>query len=353
MKKLTFRHDTHRQNKTLLLFSEMIFALLLLLISHQALALACRDNIADGGLAHVIVIPDIRLPSTAPIGSVIWRSPNQSTKAVCYKDFIQTSPEYVYMYINPMEMTFKNNLEFGININGVNYPLLEGQRTQIRLNTVINGCSSPNVTQEQCKQDTQKTFDYSYHLYIRKMGNTPSSGTYDIGSGSETIAYFQLDGEGGLNTNGNYRLYAWGLANIKFIGCQANANFSPGSVDLGRIGTAGKITGGRADKQSRQFSLTVNVNCAEDIGVDVYFDSPEIISGDGTALELPNGLNLKLREDASGQYVVFKDVNTGFLEKFERLRQKTRTYSTELYWRAQEPVIGPFDTSATVTLYYN
>lgn len=325
----------------------MLFAVILCFTSRQALALKCEDS-GTGSQDFSVTLPDMSVPFDMPPGTTIWSSATNSIKVKCYKDSSNVGAENVYMYINPKQTIFKNGLIFGLHINGKDYQLKSGTGGS-GIYKVNTGVTLPKCKGHNDCDNTVKMFDMTYYLYAKKDTSTPSSGIYE---GEDSLRYFQLDGSKGLNRDGNFSFNANGFKRIRFLSCGATASFSPGVVDLGKIAKSNLVVGQRADGVSRAFNLKIEKNCADDFGVNVYYDSPETVSDNGSALELPNGLNLKLKK-SSGDYVTFRNIEENFIIRGVGKTSRTEMYSTELYWRKSDPTLGKFSTSATVTLYYN
>lgn len=325
-------------------FLPILLVLFFSLFSHPSFALAC-DESSGGAKNGTMTLPSsIAVSNTQPDGTILWRSADRVTNMRCYKTYGNVGAENVHMYINPKKISLPSGVVLGVHINHQDYNLVNGSFTKVDLGVTVPACR----TKPDCS-NTNTYFSMSYYYYIQKQGTPPSSGSYSPAE----VNMFQLDGALGLNVHGNqaYRGFLNGLNKIRFIACVAKAQFSPSSVNLGKIVKQTAATGQRADSNSKQFALTVTKQCADDFGVNIYYDSPETISADNMALELDNGLNLKLKK-SSGDYVNFKKVEEDFIVRGAGATSKTETYTTELYWRESNPATGAFSTSATVTLSY-
>jgi major type 1 subunit fimbrin (pilin) len=325
-----------------LLVTAMLFSSLLCL-SDRAWALKCEDN-ASGATDITTAVPPKTIAYDAPAGTIVWQSSPVYMKMKCYKNSSNVKTENVYAYINPAKSTFDQGLSFGIVLNGVDYPLKNGNWNKLDLKVSLPPCR----TSKDCS-NTVKTFDMSYQIYVKKTAATSPSGSYQ---GQDLVRFVQLDGYYGLNIDGNFGYSLTGLKQVRFLSCGATATFRPGAVDLGRVIRANAQVGQRADSSAHAFDLVIDKNCADDFGVNVYYDSPENLADSGTALALSNGLNLKLKK-SNGSYVTFKTMDENFIVRGAGKTSKTETFQTELYWRTTQPTLGKFSTSATVTLYYN
>nr|WP_174505777.1 fimbrial protein [Acinetobacter sp. Marseille-Q1620] len=205
-------------------------------------AWSSKERTQTEKISQQILVP---LGITVP-GTTLWRSQTYTTTFTCFDSDNQSAGEMAYLYWDPQTQmpNIDKSIQVGVTINGVDYPLVKGQRIPLSAGTVppatTQNCSNIGISRRICA--TPQSLTVKYGIYVKATGASPpvngqipNSGTYSV---------FQVDGVGGLNAaaNSNFNLYISGLNNIKFVQCNpevtVNVTGTNGNiVDFGKIVT--------------------------------------------------------------------------------------------------------------------
>ncbi|HEJ9059137.1 TPA: hypothetical protein SML50_003438 [Serratia fonticola] len=329
-----------------------VFKLLFLLIvglftSSHAYALACK-NASDGSAFLTDNMITATVPQTLPNGTVIWRSENRTMTVKCWKDQGWNGPteaaaENVYTYPNP-GYYFQSGygITVGIVANGQTIDI-NNYRTQVP-GVIVPYCDQSS---DWCRDNASVTFTWNYYVYISKVGDLIG----DHYGGSDYLPVFQIDGVGGLNTtpNSNFRYNITGMNNIKFINCNAMVSVTPNNIDFGTIVAPTNVQVGQLAK-SNAFKATVTKDCNSPFKLTAVYSSPATKVGTDT-LDMGNGLGVKVKNMITNSYVQYGDINS-----FADLTVDNSVdipYLAELSWIRGFANVGVFNSSITITVFYN
>ncbi len=187
----------------------------------------------------------VSLGTTTP-GTTLWRSQTYTTTFTCFDTNYQMNGESAYLYWDPQTQmpSIDKSIQLGVTINGVDYPLVKGQRIELAPGTIppatTQNCNDIGISGRSCA--TPQSVTVKYGIFVKSTGiNPPSNGKIP---NSGTYSVFQVDGKGGLNSakNSNFNLYITGLNNIKFVQCNpevtVNVTGTNGNtIDFGKIVT--------------------------------------------------------------------------------------------------------------------
>ncbi|MDD9338603.1 MAG: hypothetical protein PV362_02870 [Providencia heimbachae] len=149
-----------------------------------------------------IEVNDVVIPESSANGAIIWESGTYANDIECSKGI----DEYAYFYPFPDVdvSTIPSGMVFGIIYNNQSYDL-SNTKQKIKTDIMVK----PNQTAKGT---------ISVKVYIKKSGS--------ISNGfSGQLPIYQLDGEGGLNTNvgaKNFRLTLSNLSNIATANCSSS-----------------------------------------------------------------------------------------------------------------------------------
>ncbi|HGM5490614.1 TPA: hypothetical protein ACKP1B_002246 [Serratia fonticola] len=318
-----------------------------LFTANNAYALACK-NATDGSSYLNDALITATVPQTLPNGTVIWRSENRTMTIKCWKDQGTNGPteaaaENVYTYPNP---SWGFAYGYGITVGIV----ANGQTIDINnYRTIIPGVVVPYCDQSSdwCRDNASVTFTWNYYVYISKVGELIG----DHYEGDDFLTVFQIDGVGGLNTtpNSNFRYNIVGMDNIKFINCNAVVSVTPNNIDFGTIVAPKSVQVGQFAKSSN-FKATVTKDCNSPFKLTAMYSSPAPKIGVDT-LDMGNGLGVKVKNLSTNSYINYGDVNS-----FADLTTDNSVdvpFLAELSWIKNYANIGVFNSSITITVFYN
>ncbi|CNI11652.1 fimbrial protein [Yersinia aldovae] len=332
--------------KPLWIIKLMPLLIIALLTSHSAYALVCKN--ADNGSAYLIEnIGSIAVPQSLPDGTTIWRSENRTMRVQCWKErgqdgSTEAAAENIYIYMDPGYRFYSSaGIDMGVTVNGITYPIAYG-RYQLP-GIVVPYCDKDEAT---CRSTASVTFSMSYYVYVNKQG-TSRFGNYP----NDALTVFQIDGSGGLNStpNSNFTYNLNGLSSIRFIQCDASVTVTPNNINFGDIVSPVNFNIGATAKTSN-FKATVSKYCDSPFTVTAVYSSPAEKNSVDT-LDLKNGLGLKVKNLNTNTYIQYGDVSS-----FADLTTNYTVdvpFQVELLWIKSNPTIGVFNTSITITVYYN
>ncbi|HHA1933919.1 TPA: fimbrial protein [Enterobacter ludwigii] len=317
-----------------------------LLLSQNALAMKCV-NANNGQTVFTDTLAQAAVPSSAPDGTLVWRSATQNLTIQCWEDwggaYSQTQP--VYVYINPADATIGAGIVLGMVLNGHEFPDVSNMNDKWKIPGVtVPKCS--NSDSNYCKANYSTTFTLSYYITV-KTNNSPPSGHY---TGNNTFDFFQLDGSNGLNTTMNYRYRLTGLQNIRFIGCSAEVNVQPSVIDFGSIPIPSSVTADTLIK-SKNFNINVSRSCNDPFALTALFTSTSTVENDKVKF---NDMYLKLYDLTRNAFIDFSNLNDliDFADLTDVL-EVNLPFRADLYWQGTTPTAGDYTPAITVTVFYN
>ncbi|MBS0849352.1 hypothetical protein [Citrobacter sp. JGM124] len=136
-------------------------------------------------------VADIIIPESAQNGEIIWRSMEYTRNIYCDKADVD---EYVYFYPFPDKTTLPAGMSFGLVYNGKTYDL-----TTSKIQTDIH-----------VSKGGSQTGQITVQVFIKKTGNISSGFNGDL-------AIYQLDGQGGINSNNDAKNFKFSLKNLSNI----------------------------------------------------------------------------------------------------------------------------------------
>lgn len=330
----------------------VVFKLLFLLVfwlftASNAYALICKNS-ADGSAYVTDNIISATVPQTLPNGTVIWRSGSRTMTVKCWKELGESgatwaAAENVYIYPNP-DYSFLPGygITVGIVANGQTIDI-NGSRVQIP-GVIVPYC---NQSADWCRDNASVSFTWSYYTYISKVGNLVG----DHYSAEDFLTVFQIDGSGGINRtpDSNFRYNLTGMNNIKFINCNATVSVTPNAIDFGTIVAPTNVPVGQLAK-SNAFKATVTKDCNSPFKLTAIYSSPATKVGLDT-LDMGNGLGMKVKNMKTNSYIQYGDVND-----FADLTVDNSMdiqFLAELSWINSAASVGVFNSSITITVFYN
>ncbi|MBU4636607.1 fimbrial protein [Pseudomonas chlororaphis] len=320
---------------------------LLLLLAQKSYALACKK---DGTQASDVVMINttIAVPNTLPKDAVLWRSDNYSISVTCWQDRGAGS-EYVYFYLSPRDQGLTQlgpDLELGIHLNGTDLRCTQLERCRVQLPIKFDGC----YDKSGCKDQAQ-TFPLNFNFFLSKKSQ-PGPGKEGALTGAATYPAFQLDGVGGMNSSpdSNFVMILIGLNRLRYIACSSNLVISPKTVDFGGIAAASA----QADKVIKEvpFSITAIKGCTNAYGLNAKLTPVAATVADGYTL-VPNnnasvGISLLKQQDRSA--IPFNKEFT--LVEFSRDQVVVNNFLAQLKWRTNKAILGTFNATATIDVFY-
>ncbi|KFK94087.1 MULTISPECIES: fimbrial protein [unclassified Serratia (in: enterobacteria)] len=332
--------STFSKYKIIMLLKVLGLLLTCVFSIENAYALACA-NASDGTLRYEENIGSISVPQTLANGTTVWRSENRTMRVQCWKDRPQTTAENVYFYLNPNSATLGSGVHIGVNLGGIDIPDVTNAQKQMVPNVVVPACTGSS---DYCKAYYSANFTINYYVYITKNGSN-LSGNY---SGKNVFDVFQIDGVGGLNNvAGNFRYAVNNMQGIRFLPCQASL-LSPGTVDFGKINNAPAVVGAVAKNVG--FNVDITKNCTNPMVLTALYSSSSAVYDANTRVLL-NGVGLKIKNLETNNYIGYSGV-----ESFTSLGSETSKsipFSAEVVWLNNKPSPGTFNSTLTITMYYN
>ncbi|MGL5389661.1 MAG: fimbrial protein [Serratia sp. (in: enterobacteria)] len=330
----------------------LVFKLLGLLViglftANNAYALACK-NATDGNAYLTDNLTSASVPKSAPNGTVIWRSENRTMTVKCWKDQagnggLEAEAENVYTYLNPYASFQRGyGISIGIVANGQTIDM--NNYRMIIPNVIVPYC---NQGADWCRDNASVTFTWNYYVYISKVGDLFG----DYYGADNYLPVFQIDGAGGLNTNpnSNFIYNISGMRNVRFINCNTTVSVTPSDINFGTIVVPENVQVGQLAKSSN-FKATVTKDCSSPFKLTAIYSSPADKFGADT-LDMRNGLGIKIKNIMTDSYIQYGDINS-----FADLSVNNSIdipFAAELSWIKSVAALGVFNSSLTITVYYN
>ncbi|PXX76537.1 Pilin (type 1 fimbria component protein) [Pseudomonas sp. LAMO17WK12:I10] len=327
---------------------QLVSLALLLLLTQKSYALACKK---DGTLASdaIMIFTSIAVPNTLPKDTVLWRSDNYSISMTCWQDNYGYGKEYVYFYLSPRDPGLTQlgpDLEVGIHLNGTDLRCTQLPGCRIQLPIVFEGCYATSG----CK-DKAQTFPLNFNFFISKK-SSPSPGKEGSLTGVPVYPAFQLDGAGGMNSNpdSNFVMVLAGLDRMRYISCSSALSVSPKTVDFGSIAAASA----QADKVIKEvpFSITALKTCNSVYGLNARLTPVGATAADGYTL-VPNNnssVGISLLKQPSRSAIPFNKEFT--LVESSRDQMVVNNFLAQLKWLTSKAILGPFNATATIDVFY-
>ncbi|WP_124309936.1 fimbrial protein [Pseudomonas chlororaphis] len=320
---------------------------LLLLLAQKSYALACKK---DGTLSSDVMIINttIAVPSTLPKDTVLWRSDNYTISMTCWQDK-PANLEYVYFYLSPRDpgLTLLGpDLELGIHLNGVDLRCTQLEQCRASLEVLFSGCASSSG----CKEKSQ-IFPLNFNFFISKR-TSPSPGKEGSLTGAMVYPAFQLAGSSGLNTvpDSSFIMALVGLNQLRYVSCSSTLSISPKTVDFGSIASASA----QADKVIKEvpFSITALKTCNSVYGLNGYLNPVAATAADGYTL-VPNNntsVGISLFKQPARTAIPFNKEFT--LVERSSDRMVVKNFLAQLKWRTNAAILGKFNATATIDVFY-
>ncbi|CAM3528322.1 MULTISPECIES: fimbrial protein [Yersinia] len=326
------------------LASLLCLGMALAFLSPAVWALACVRTDGSGLILTESIGSTVKVPTTLPDYSVIWRGPTRSISARCYRDNNIREMENIYFYVNPRNTNPLNwGIEFGMRFNGTDqWPQGGGNGAGINTGSVIPACKA-GIPLAQCPD---VTFAVTFQPIIRKRGLDPFSPTPD-----STYALYQLDGKYGLNNaRANFTYVITDLSLITATDCTVDVTItpSPGVVDFG---TVQKTPSGFSPAVPKQFfSLVLDKSgCKTPIKINGYITTPNAY-GDYLLPSADSGFGIKLTDLATNSQIPL--AKPFFLADFTALDTQHEVLLSAELVPLGEIKVGPFSATATVEILY-
>ncbi|HFZ8994127.1 TPA: fimbrial protein [Citrobacter freundii] len=334
------------------IFHPLLFTLVLL-SSFSVQAITCKTESTN--LEQIVDIEKIIKVSSSEMNAntKIWVSSPIHAVTVCTDTNGKPDGEDVFFYLDPQKKAgnLPSFLKMGITYNGVDYPMVNGNKVLIGPGTICNrvngNCVSPA---------TEQTLDLTYQVYIMATGQP----IINDGKIANNLSFplFQIDGVGGIKTGTlptNYTLTITGLNKILTMACVPAVNISPTEVDFGYL-SARNAQPGVIDKV-RTFNVAYSLKsdgagqvCNEE-NMLATFSTTNRLQGDTIILPSPDsGFGIILSENVSMEPRIAMNDPIKFTLKTEV--PAIKTYSAGFLWTSNNPKLGPFSATATITLTF-
>ncbi|WP_092418951.1 fimbrial protein [Pseudomonas sp. NFPP07] len=327
---------------------QLVCLALLLALTQKSYALACKKDGTQASDA-ITINTTIAVPNTLPKNTVLWRSDNYSISVTCWQDNYGYGKEYVYFYLSPRDQGLTilgPDLEVGINLNGTDLRCTQLSGCRVQLPILFQGC----YVWAGCK-DKAQTFPLNFNFFISKK-SSPSPGKEGSLTGAVVYPAFQLDGGGGMNINpdSNFFMSLIGLNKMRYIACSSTLSVSPKTVDFGSIAAALA----QADKVIKEvpFSITALKNCTSAYGLNARLTPVAATVADGYTL-VPNNnssVGISLLKQQGRSVIPFNKEFT--LVENSRDQVVVSDFLAQLKWRTSKAILGPFNATATIDVFY-
>ncbi len=318
-----------------------------LLFSQSSFAAICLQD-GTNSTATISFNGTIAVPSTAPKGMILWRSPDYVTEIICYQETSWGMGEDVYFYLSPTDQGMVQlgpDLEFGVNLAGVDMTCSSLPKCRTKIGS-IEPCIGPTCTSRKNR------FTLSYNFFVAKRSTAEQSKGKDGPlAGIASYDAFQIDGANGINAkpDKNFRMTVQGLEQIRFIDCFSQLQILPQTIDFGRL----HVSTAKASTVAKEkdFSILISKSCSS-----VYGISAVMTPIDAT---VQGGDTLVPRQNDSVGIMLLRDnkVALPFHREFELTSPTgdqlvTKRFTAQLKWLTDQPKVGSFSAGATFDIYY-
>ncbi|MGV8400887.1 fimbrial protein [Pseudomonas aeruginosa] len=308
------------------------------------------------------ILGSISVPPEIPAGSVIWRSEFYTTSIQCWQDNYYPHPEDVYMYLNIDDAgasKLGDQIELGLEIDGRDYKCSDltgglGEYCGLKLEgTRFEGCSSH--VKDGCI-GVKRYATVSYRYFIAKKQNPGASGQSGPVTNASSLTAVQFNGVGGPNhTYGkNFSIYLHDLKYIKYVGCPTTVDIIPRVITFDPVG-AHSAKKGNSIGTRKPFDVKVVKPCNAAYGVSGSFRpiSGSLEDQDNILVPVNNasvGIRI-LDKNSNGQVVPFRSEFV-LAQSSNQTQDLTRNFEAELLWMSDQAIVGPFNASAQLEVYY-
>ena len=323
---------------------------MLVALAQKGYALTCERADNKATIDYVNIDTSIAVPSALPKDTVLWRSPTYDFSVRCYQERENTGPEDVYFYLSPDgQGALGSDLEVGINLNGedLRCSSLPGCRQKIGMH--FDGCWTGG--RGGCEGMAQ-TKQVRFQIFLSKLA-APAPGKEGPITGVNSYALFQFDGVGGINNLGgrNLRMYALGMNNLRYVACTSTLSISPKTLNFQILQS--QFAAQNLVIKELPFSITANKSCNSAYGLNAMFipASNTTLSSTDTLLAKDNptvGIRL-LNEDRS---VISIGKEFEFIPYAPTQTTVTKNFLAQLRWMTSRPILGPFNATAAIEVYY-
>jgi len=330
----------------------MATALLMMIISpHTVYALTCKAS--NSVVSETVNVGSIIKASSSEIkaNQKIWVSSAINATFTCTDTDSHPQGEMAFFWLDPKDQarTLPAFISIGITYNGIDYPLVKGQKVQLGPATVCN-----KVKETCLSPATPQTFSLEYQVYIKATGSTIPIG--GVIQDNLNLSLFQVDGEGGLRGGDtNFNLFITGLSKINLMACVPTVTISPNTLDFGTMSSHNASPG--HIERKRQFNVVYGLQIK---GSGVICGTENLL----TTFSTPNPLQDKtiiLPATDSGFGIILSD-NTSLDPPIEMNAPKVmsitagniinKTYTAGVMWLSNQPKTGDFSATATITVTF-
>ncbi|CAI8813497.1 fimbrial protein [Pseudomonas chlororaphis] len=327
---------------------QLLSLALLLVLTQKSYALACKKNGTQATDA-IMINTSIAVPNSLPKDTVLWRSDNYSISMTCWQDNGGYGAESVYFYLSPRDPGLTQlgpDLEVGIHLNGTDLRCTQLAQCRVQLPIHFSGC----YVTGGCK-DKAQTFPLNFNFFVSKR-SPPRPGKEGALTAVPTYPAFQLDGVGGMNNapDSNFVMVLIGLNKLRYVACSSVLSISPKTVDFGSITS----TGAQTNKMIKEvpFSITATKSCNSAYGLNAVLTPVAATAADGYTL-VPNNntsVGISLLKQPSRTAIPFNKEFT--LVEYSPDPMVVNNFLAQLKWRTNKAILGKFNATATIDVFY-
>lgn len=316
---------------------------LLLLAPSSAWGVTCSLQGSGETLIRGDVGATLAIPATLPEGALLWRSEVIQRRVECVKDNAQTAAEEVVLLVNPTAQPIGTGVRVGITWQGVDYLQQTGRiATGVRL----PACPSAGSAQPAC---ASASLDLTLSVFLEKHGATPYSGQVSHQASVEVFRVgSHLDDATSARNSLAYQLD--NLTGLRFIGCDAQLQVLPESIDFGKVTMQDVEVGGVA--ATRPFALLSSRTCDTSFSVDARLQPVSGALNGNLLVPLGNdSIGIRIRHAGNGAVVPFNR----YVHLADLLRDSPSAvsrFNAELVWRTTRPLPGAFSAEVLIDLVY-
>lgn len=316
---------------------------LLLLVPSTAHSMLCSLEGSGETLLRGDFGPTLAIPATLPDGALLWRADEILRRVTCVKDNAQPASEEVVLQVNPMGQTLGTGVRAGITWNGVDYLQQTGH---IATGAHLPACPTAGSAEPAC---AGVSLDLRLSVFLEKSGATPYSGQVSHQASYEVFRLgSHLDDATPASTSLAYQLD--NLAGLRFIGCDAQLQVMPETIDFGKVPMQDVAV--NAVAATRTFTLLSSRACEASFSVAARFQPVSGVLTDNLLVPQGNdsvGIRISHADDAEvvpfNRYFHLADLLGDSPSAVSR-------FNAELVWRTPRPVPGPFSAELLIDLVY-
>jgi len=299
----------------------------------------------------------VAIPPTLPVCSVIWRSEQYSLDVKCWQD-APAHMEWVYLYLNisdPNQSQLGGQIEIGLNYKGQDYlcsapGMQSGSYCKMALDVFFQGC-----TQTQGCADKSRIIHADFNFFIAKKKDGKPGQEGPLPNLPPIYPAVQFNGENGVNNlpgGRNFTVALTGLSKLRYVGCSSTIDVSPRTIDFGHIGSFSAKKG--ATIQDRPILITAVKACNSAYGLEGSFMpvSGSLTDANKTLVPVNNkSVGIQLFNTDDGKSIEFKK-EFPLAPLGNRDRYVEKNIMVRLLWNADTAVLGDFNASAKLEIYY-